>query len=203
MLRTEFQKFGGKALLPSRQNFPREGQSPSFHTHTKITPMRYLLALIFSFVVCFATAQNENTTATSATPAKSAASEGSAAVPAEDEKAEKPKAPKAKPAGEAVYRVPKKYTGPRTRSKACGYRVQIYSGPGNTASKEAAQEMAAKVRKKFPELSVYCRFKSPRWVCRVGDFATKAAAQRYLEKIRRAKLSNATSIVIDDVLLAQ
>lgn len=157
--------------------------------------MRYLLALIFSFVVFFASAQNENTTAAPAAPAAPAA----AAKTEADAQKEKPKAHK--PQGNAPYRVSSTYKGKRARSKARGYRVQIYSGAGNTASKEAAQEMAAKVRKKFPELSVYCRFKTPRWVCRVGDFATKAAAQRYLDKIRRAKLSNEASIVIDDVLL--
>lgn len=164
--------------------------------------MRYLLALIFSFIVCFANAQNENTAAAPAAPATPPAA--APAAPAASAPMAKPKARRVQPAASApANRVSNTYSGKRTRSKARGYRVQIYSGPGNTASKEAAQELAAKVRKKFPELSVYCRFKSPRWVCRVGDFSTKAAAQRYLDKIRRAKLSNATSIVIDDVLLAQ
>lgn len=171
-----------------------------FHTthpfpSSQITKMRYLLAIIFSFVVCFATAQNENTAA-SATPAAAPAAAPAATAGAP---AAKPKARKA--TGNAPRRVSSSYTGKRTRSKGRGYRVQIYSGAGNTASKEAAQEMAAKVRKQFPELSVYCRFKTPRWVCRVGDFSTKEAAQRYLEKIRRAHLSNEASIVIDDVLL--
>lgn len=164
--------------------------------------MRYLFALIFSFVVCFATAQNENTTAAPAKPANTAAAPATTST--ETTKAA-PKSNKAKSqgSGSSARRVSSTYSGKRPRSKARGYRVQIYSGPGNTASKVAAQEIAAKIRKKFPELSVYCRFKSPRWVCRVGDFATKAAAQRYLDKIRRAKLSSATSIVIDDVLLAK
>lgn len=197
----------GNQILPSRQNIPygKGRDSPASNLFTKTQTMRYLLALIFSFVVCFATAQNENTTAAPAAPAAPAASAAAPAAPATNAPKAKPKARKAQPQGTAApaYRVSNSYSGKRTRSKARGYRVQIYSGPGNTASKEAAQEIAAKVRKKFPELSVYCRFKSPRWVCRVGDFATKVAAQRYLDKIRRAKLSNATSIVIDDVLLAQ
>lgn len=157
--------------------------------------MRYLLAIIFSFVVCFATAQNENTAASATPAAAPAAAPAAPATPT----AAKPKARKS--TGNATRRVSSSYTGKRVRSKGRGYRVQIYSGAGNTASKEAAQEMAAKVRKQFPELSVYCRFKTPRWVCRVGDFSTKEAAQRYLEKIRRAHLSNEASIVIDDVLL--
>lgn len=95
------------------------------------------------------------------------------------------------------------YKGVRERRVSRGYRVQIFSGAGGTKSKNTANQMAAKVRSKFPELSVYCRFKSPRWVCRVGDFATREAAQRYLDKIHKAKISNEATIVIDDVLLAK
>lgn len=164
--------------------------------------MRILFIFLLSLFVSVASAQSNEPKAAPAAPAKTEA----AAKPEGGETA-KPKsdAPKAKKssASSAPRKVARTYNGKRTRKEARGYRIQVYSAAGNTKTKLAAQEMAAKVRKLFPELSVYCRFKSPRWVCRVGDFATKAAAERYLSKIRKAKISGETSIVIDDVFLPQ
>lgn len=100
-------------------------------------------------------------------------------------------------------RVSAVYSGKRERVKSEGFRVQVYSGPGNTASKNEAKTMAAKMRQRYPELSVYCHFKSPRWVCRVGDFSTREAASRYLNKIRKSKITKEASIVKEEVFLAQ
>lgn len=170
--------------------------------------MRYLLTLLLSLVVSLGWAQTPQTPVTTA-PAKTeattapAAPAGPAAAPAAGDPAAKPAVRKNPNAAGAPRRVSPVYKGKRQREKARGYRVQVYSGAGNTASKEAAREMAATVRAKFPEISVYCHFKSPRWVCRIGDFATKEAAQRYLTKVKKAKLSPEASIVIDDVFLAK
>lgn len=162
--------------------------------------MRYFLVLILSFVFNFVSAQSEVTT--------SAAPETKSEAPAEPvtenkDAAKKTTAKKKSSSSDGVHRVDPVYRGTRTRVKARGYRVQVYSGAGNSVSKQAAQEMAAKVREKFPEISVYCRFVSPRWVCRIGDFATKVAAQKYLAKVKNARLSQEASIVICDVLLAK
>lgn len=96
-----------------------------------------------------------------------------------------------------------KYTGTRKRYKAQGFRIQVFSGTGNSEAKRQAKEMEKRVRKLFPELSVYCHFKSPRWICRVGDFATREAAERYLQQIRAKRISPEASIVHDTVLLAE
>lgn len=98
---------------------------------------------------------------------------------------------------------PSAYGGQRTRHKVQGYRIQVYSGSGNAQAKKAAKAMEAKVRAAFPELSVYCHFKSPRWICRVGDFATREEAQRYLTKIRNQNISAEASIVSDEVLVVK
>lgn len=98
-------------------------------------------------------------------------------------------------------RVPDTYTGTRVRHKQRGFRIQLYSGTGSGTAKKAAKQMEAKVRRTLPELSVYCHFKSPRWICRVGDFATREEAQRYLAKIRSLKISSEASIVPDDVFV--
>lgn len=107
---------------------------------------------------------------------------------------------KAKP-GDATVAHGTKYNGQRVRHKVRGFRIQVYSGAGNAAAKREAKQMEARVRQAFPELAVYCHFKSPRWVCRVGDFATREEALRYLSKIRAQNISVEASIVSDEVLV--
>lgn len=163
--------------------------------------MRSLLTLLLFFTLHIAFAQEP-----AAQPSAPAAPKPQATAPAAPgAKAPAKKGPARKGPAKQNVQGPRKvspiYKGVRQREKARGYRVQVYSGAGSTASKEIAQQKAAEVRAKFPEISVYCRFKSPRWVCRIGDFSTKAAAQRYLEKVRKARISPEASIVIDDVLL--
>lgn len=158
--------------------------------------MRYLLTLILAVVMQIAFAQTETTVSAPAAPKTEAA-------PSSDAPDNKPAAKKKKSTNGSNYTVSKVYKGKRDRSLARGYRIQVYSGAGGTKSKEAAQAMAAKVRAKFPGISVYCRFKSPRWVCRIGDFPTKAVAEHFLHKVQLAKISNEASVVIDDVFLAK
>lgn len=98
---------------------------------------------------------------------------------------------------------PSTYTGRRVRQKVQGYRIQVFSGSGNTQAKKTAKAMEAKIRSAFPELAVYCHFKSPRWICRAGDFATRAEAQRYLTKIRNQNISSEATIVSDEVFVVK
>lgn len=156
--------------------------------------MRYILLLLLTLSVHFAFAQTPlnqepKTTTHSETPPPAEVAAPTTPVTTET-------------AQPVRHRVASVYYGPRPRHKARGFRIQVYSGTGNTAAKNAANEMAAKVRKAFPEVSVYCVFKSPRWVCRVGDFSSREAAQKFYTKLQKAHVSNEASIVIDNVLLA-
>lgn len=90
----------------------------------------------------------------------------------------------------------------RARYKAQGYRIQIYTGSNSHTAKVRAQEIGAKCQKAFPMLSVYPRFISPRWTCRVGDFKTHEDAMEYANKIRAAHISTEVHIVRCEVLLA-
>ena len=96
-----------------------------------------------------------------------------------------------------------KYSGTRARHKARGFRIQVYAGTGSSDAKRQAKMMESRVRKAFPELSIYCHFKSPRWICRVGDFATREEAEHYLSLIKKQKISVEASIVPDTVLLVE
>lgn len=88
----------------------------------------------------------------------------------------------------------------RVRYKTPGYRIQVYTGTNNRASKQAALQMKEKVQKSFPELSVYIHFQSPRWICRVGDFISREEALPYLKKIRRERISSEARIVSSIIL---
>lgn len=65
-----------------------------------------------------------------------------------------------------------------------GYRIQIYKESGNTAlDKALAIRDAFEKRYKIP---AYITFNEPYYRVRVGDFRTRLAAIRFLEKIKRA-----------------
>ena len=57
-----------------------------------------------------------------------------------------------------------------TGIKATGYRIQVFAGNNTRASKEKANEVDRYLRSHYPDLPVYTGFKSPRWLCTVGDF---------------------------------
>ena len=84
-------------------------------------------------------------------------------------------------------------TGRKVRMN--GYRVQAYAGGNSRDAKRRAYQVDALVRKLFPEQSVYTRFISPRWICHVGDFKTRAEALRLLKDMRRTgKFSEAITV---------
>ncbi|MCD8303256.1 MAG: SPOR domain-containing protein [Prevotellaceae bacterium] len=65
-----------------------------------------------------------------------------------------------------------------------GYRIQVYVGGNSRDAKAKAEQMEAKVRSYYPELSTYTRFVSPRWICHVGDFKTQTEAVEFLTELR-------------------
>ena len=84
-------------------------------------------------------------------------------------------------------------TGRKVRMN--GYRVQAYAGGNSRDAKRRAYQVDALVRKLFPEQPVYTRFISPRWICHVGDFKTRAEALRLLKDMRRTgKFSEAITV---------
>lgn len=92
--------------------------------------------------------------------------------------------------------------GSRSRYRAQGYRIQVFTGGNDRAAKLAAQDMKIKVQRYFPELSVYIHFQSPRWVCRVGDFLSREEAQHYVKLIKKKRLSPEAAIVKSPILRA-
>ena len=72
-----------------------------------------------------------------------------------------------------------------TKIKATGYRIQVYAGNNTRASKEKANEVDRYLRSQYPDLPVYTGFKSPRWLCTVGDFLYYEEAYETMRKLRK------------------
>ena len=72
-----------------------------------------------------------------------------------------------------------------TKIKATGYRIQVFAGNNTRASKEKANEVDRYLRSQYPDLPVYTGFKSPRWLCTVGDFLYYEEAYEVMRKLTK------------------
>ncbi|MBR3619538.1 MAG: SPOR domain-containing protein [Bacteroidaceae bacterium] len=89
------------------------------------------------------------------------------------------------------------------KTKARGYRIQVYWGGSTRTDQTNAQRAGNKVSTIFPELQVYTSFESPNWRCRVGDFVTRQDANDYLNKLKEARLGQGAIIVKSEVYIHQ
>lgn len=87
------------------------------------------------------------------------------------------------------------------RTKAIGYRIQVYAGGNNRSAKQEAQRMGSLVRSMFTDVPVYTNFISPRWVCRVGDFKTYEEANDLLKQMQETHRFNEASIVKTQIVV--
>ena len=71
------------------------------------------------------------------------------------------------------------------RIKATGYRIQVFAGNNTRAAKEQATEIDRYIRTNYPDLPVYTMFKSPRWLCVVGDFLYYEEAYETMRKLKK------------------
>jgi len=89
--------------------------------------------------------------------------------------------------------------GKKTRAR--GYRIQVYWGGSSRADQTSAQRAGTRVTTVFPELRAYTTFESPNWHCRVGDFVTREEANEYLSKMRESRLSANAIVVKSEVII--
>lgn len=73
------------------------------------------------------------------------------------------------------------------RKKKSGFRIQMYWGNAARTDQQKAQRIASQVTAIYPELQTYVSFDSPHWRCRVGDFASREEAAKYLNRLRRIR----------------
>ena len=86
-------------------------------------------------------------------------------------------------------------TAPRAYRKAMGFRVQVYTGFADRASRNAAIQMQKEISRRFPQMPVYVHFIAPRWTCRVGNFL------RCARLLRAARLSSEAAVVASPILI--
>lgn len=92
-------------------------------------------------------------------------------------------------------------TAPRAYRKAMGFRVQVYTGFADRASRNAAIQMQKEISRRFPQIPVYVHFIAPRWTCRVGNFTRREEALRWARLLRAARLSSEAAVVASPILI--
>lgn len=92
----------------------------------------------------------------------------------------------------AIKRGKKKVTGSIVTRK--GYRVVIYNG----SNRNQALAWKRKFMRSHPGVRSYLSYRSPSYKIRVGDFASKTSAYRFLRKIQSAGFSK--SFVVPDIV---
>ncbi|MCM1109382.1 MAG: SPOR domain-containing protein [Clostridium sp.] len=88
----------------------------------------------------------------------------------------------------------------RNRMKSTGYRIQVYSGGNSRTARQEATRIGNQVKALYPELQVYTHFKSPRWICRVGDFKTYEEANEVFRALRDTRRFG-EAIIVKSVIL--
>lgn len=92
-------------------------------------------------------------------------------------------------------------TAPGDNMQVKGFRVQVYTGFSDRASRNAALQVQKDIRRRFPEIATYVHFISPRWICRVGNFTRREDAIHYARLIRAAHLSSEAAVVACPILV--
>jgi len=80
-----------------------------------------------------------------------------------------------------------------------GFRVQVYAGNNSRQARSQAYDVAAKVKKEFPDMPVYTYFQPPRWLCRVGDYKTMEEAHSAMRMLKATGVFKEVSIVREQI----
>ena len=83
--------------------------------------------------------------------------------------------------------------------KARGYRVQVFAGNGSRVAREEANEVAKQLQQEFPDIPVYTYFRSPRWLCRVGDYRSVEVADAAMRLLKKTGKFKEVSIVREQI----
>lgn len=92
-------------------------------------------------------------------------------------------------------------TGETKVLKESGYRIQVYAGENSREGKNAVREVGEQVTSHYPELAVYTLFKSPRWLCQVGDYRTVEEAYSMMRKMKQLGLFNEATVVRSEIII--
>lgn len=82
---------------------------------------------------------------------------------------------------------------------ANGYRIQVISLGSSAKDKAEAESWGRRFKALFPTINVYISFRSPHYVCRVGDFRTREEASEVLQQMRATNQFGSASIVRSNI----
>jgi hypothetical protein len=89
------------------------------------------------------------------------------------------------------------------RITTMGYRIRIFSGNDQTASKNRAQAISQEITQKYPDLDLYLYFKTPNWRLTAGNFRTSEEAYATMAILKKEfpKWGREMFIVRDEIEL--
>lgn len=89
------------------------------------------------------------------------------------------------------------------RITTTGYRIRIFSGNEQTASKNRAQAISQEIAQKYPDLDLYLYFKTPNWRLTAGNFRTSEEAYATMAILKKEfpKWGREMFIVRDEIEL--
>lgn len=84
-----------------------------------------------------------------------------------------------------------------------GYRVQVYSGNNQRASKEEATKLQAEIKNMYPDIETYVIYNAPFWKLHVGNYRSFEEASFKLRELREVfpRKKNEIYIIEDDIRL--
>lgn len=141
--------------------------------------------------------QDHNTTPAGAASATPNAPVATTPATTPESHAERPAAPERKPivvnsdaeAENATVNTTKKVM--RRSYKTTGYRIQVYSGGNKREDRTKCEQIAQRLKAKFPNLPIYVHFYSPSWKCRAGNFTDVNEAHSILSQVKAMGYSQA------------
>ncbi len=85
-------------------------------------------------------------------------------------------------------------TTPRRYRRVNGFKIQAFSGSDSRRDRQQAEHVRSELRTLFPGEEVTVHYNDPRWLCRMGNYATQAEAQEALAEVRRLGFPSATIV---------
>lgn len=80
------------------------------------------------------------------------------------------------------------------RKVVMGYRVQAFAGGNSRKDRQAAEQARNNIKSQIPGVVVDAHFRSPRWICLVGNFRTYEEAHQMMVKLQNIGYSQATIV---------
>jgi hypothetical protein len=73
----------------------------------------------------------------------------------------------------------------QARITASGFRIRVFSGNEQTASKRRAYAISQEIQQKYPDLDLYIYFKTPNWRLTAGNFRTREEAYAMMVVLKK------------------